>query len=96
MCRKHSEAQGTGRGSEKGAEMQAEIYGISDTVCRQGIMNSTEGIISQILDGLSKERTKKTKIQQKSGKDGSGREGEHEGQEMWEAFKNKWRNGRGK
>lgn len=46
MCRKHSEAQGTGRGSEKGAEMQAGIYGISDTVCRQGIMNSTEGIIS--------------------------------------------------
>lgn len=52
-------------------------------------MNCTEGIISYILDGMSKERMKKTKILQKGGKDGGGREGEHEGQEMWEVFKNK-------
>lgn len=30
-----------------------------------------------------------TKILQKGGKHESGREGEHEGQEMWEVFKNK-------
>lgn len=52
-------------------------------------MNCTEGIISYILDGMSKERMKKTKILQKGGKDGGGREGEHEDQKMWEVFKNK-------
>lgn len=69
--------------------MQADIDGILDTVWRRGIMNSTEGNISWILGGMSKGRMKKTKILQKGGKDGGVREGEHEGQEMWEVFKNK-------
>lgn len=49
MCRKCSEAQGTGRGSEKGARDAGKYlryFGFSDAGRRRGIMNSTEGIIS--------------------------------------------------
>lgn len=75
--------------------MQADICGISDTVWKEGIMNSTEGMISYraVVDMkiLIVERMKKTKTVQNSGKDGDWWEGEHGRQEMWEVFKNKGR-----
>lgn len=88
MCRKRSEAQGTGRGSEKGARdagKYLQYFG-----CWSEAGNNEQYRRNYFIDpGWDGQRMMETKILQKGGKQESGREGEHEGQEMWEVFKNK-------